>query len=132
MLEEEKKTLYAFEDQVEELTDRREWDLWWDWCRLRQKEVHYEERKTTLEVLADISFVVKGLVEIQKENIPSTETQVLESRVKLPKIEVPTFDGNALGWNQFWNSSKYPRILRPKLVMLKSSLTFDRPLRTAT
>ena len=61
-----------------------------------------EERRSTLEVLADISSVVKKLVEAQKEHKTSVDTRVLESGVKLPKIEVSTFDGNAPEWNLFW------------------------------
>ena len=60
------------------------------------------ERRTTLDVSADISSVVKGLVEAQKECSPSIETRVSETGVRLPKIEVTTFDGNVLGWNLFW------------------------------
>ena len=62
-----------------------------------------EERRTTLDVLADISSVVKGLVEAQKERSPSIETRVSETGVRLPNIEVPSFDGNVLGWNLFWD-----------------------------
>ena len=61
-----------------------------------------EKRRTTLDMLADISSVVKGLVEAQKEHSPSIETRVSETGVRLPKIEVPTFDRNVLGWNLFW------------------------------
>ena len=61
-----------------------------------------EERRTTLDVLADISSVVKGLVEAQKERSPSIETRVTETGVRLPKIKVSTFNGNVLGWNLFW------------------------------
>ena len=56
-----------------------------------------EKRRSTLDELAYISSVVKGLVEDLKERDPSIETRVSETGVRLPKIEMPTFDGNVLG-----------------------------------
>ena len=108
VLVEEQKTLDAFEDKMEELTDRLEVLMPPVGTEppvgltSSASEKSDEERRSTLEVLADISSVVKKLVEAQKEHKTSVETRVFESGVKLPKIEVPTFDGNALGWNLFW------------------------------
>ena len=102
-LEEEQKTLDAFEDQIEELTDRVELLMGPPVGLMPStSERRDEERRTTLDVLADITSVVKGLVEAQKERSPSIEAKVSESGVRPPKIEVPTFDGNVLGWNLFW------------------------------
>ena len=41
-------------------------------------------------------------MEAQKERSTSVETRVSETVVRLPKIEVPTFNGNVLEWNLFW------------------------------
>ena len=108
-LVEEQKTLDTFEDKVEELSDRVEVLVGPPVVMgppmglvPPESEKVDEERKATLEVLAGLSSVVKGLVEAQKEHKPSVETRPLESGVKLPKIEVPTFNGNILEWNLFW------------------------------
>ena len=108
-LVEEQKTLDTFEDKVEELSDRVEVLVGPPVVMgppmglvPPESEKVDEERRATLEVLAGLSSVVKGLVEAQKEHKPSVETRPLESGVKLPKIEVPTFNGNILEWNLFW------------------------------
>ena len=85
-LEEEQKTLDAFEDKIEELNDRLEL-LIGPPVRMEPpigmvpstSKRTDEERRTTLDVLADISSVVKGLVEAQKELSPSIETRVSET-----------------------------------------------------
>ena len=88
-----------------------------------------EERRTTLDVLPDISSIVKGLVEAQKERSPSSiETRVSETGVRLPKIEVPTFDGNVLGWNLFWEQFEVSADSKTHISDAEklSLLTFDR------
>ena len=40
-------------------------------------------------------------MEAHKDNGPSFQTRVPEPGVRLPKIEVSTFDGIVLGWNLF-------------------------------
>ena len=110
-LEEEQKTLDAFNDKIKKLNDHLELSIGPPMGMEppigmvpSRSERTDEERRTTLDMLADISSVVKGLVEAQKEHSPSIETtcRVSETGVRLPKIEVPTFDANVLGWNLFW------------------------------
>ena len=101
--------LDAFEDKIEELIDRLELlvgTLMGMGLPVRTRpfttERTDEERRTTLDVLPDIGFIVKGLVEAQKECGPSLETSAVETGVRIPKIEVPTFNGKVLEWNLFW------------------------------
>ena len=77
-LEEEQRTLDEFEDKSEELNDRLELLVGPPMgmkdpvgTRPFTSERTDEERRTTLDVLADICSVVKGLVEAQKERGPS-------------------------------------------------------------
>ena len=137
-LEEEQRTLDAFEDKIEELNDRLELLVGPPMgmeppvgTRPFTTERTDEERRTTIDVLADVSSVVKGLVEAQKEHGPSLETRAVETGVRIPKIEVPTFNGNVLEWNLFGSNLRFPSIPRFTSVMLRSLLTFDRQSRTA-
>ena len=103
-LEEEQKTLDAFKDIIEELNDRLELFIGLPMemgppigMVPSTSEKTDEEKRTTPDVLADISSVVKGLVEAQKERSPSIESKVSETGVRLPEIKVPMFDGNVFG-----------------------------------
>ena len=130
---------HAFEYKIEELNDRLELLVGPPMgmeppvgTRSVTSERIEEERRTTLDVLADISSVVKGLVEAQKQRGPSLETRAVETGIRLPKIEVPTFNGNVY-WNGncFGSNLKFPCIPRFTSVTLRRLLTFDRQSRTA-
>lgn len=58
--------------------------------------VHHSKLETAL---FDCSHKMKKLISSQPE---SAATGASGTGVKLPKIDVPTFDGNLLHWRQFW------------------------------
>ena len=52
------------------------------------------------KLLFDCSHLVKRLLNAQSGTVLSTPTST--KGTKLPKLEVPVFDGNILRWTQFW------------------------------
>ena len=63
-----------------------------------------EERGTTLErLLCDLSVSIKRLAgsEREKPTPPTSSESMGMSGIQLPKIKVPTFDGNILTWQIF-------------------------------
>ncbi len=54
----------------------------------------------------DLSLAIKKLL---RAHDPSSMPD--PSGVKLPKLDVPTFDGNILNWKTFWDNLMYPCIL---------------------
>ncbi len=91
----------------EELSDYKK-DLATLYDELLAKDVEDEDElfvlHSTLErSLSDISRKVKGsLVSIPTEGSPRSVTADGPG-VKLPKLDVPTFDGNIIHWKQFWD-----------------------------
>ncbi len=70
-----------------------------------------DSTKDLLTLLAEIENTLFGcchrtrkLLKICAESgsNPSTSVDTAGSGVKLPKFDVPTFDGNILHWKQFW------------------------------
>ena len=76
------------------------------------------------KLLFDCSYKIKKLL----GSLP-TVTPVVDSKgVRLPKLDVPTFDGNILNWTQFWEQFSVSVHDRPvlsdseKLVYLQHAL----------
>ena len=62
-------------------------------------------RETALDrTILDACLKIKGMLEATKP-IPSPSPPQ-GSGVKLPKIDVPTFDGKMLNWTTFWEQFK--------------------------
>ena len=64
-----------------------------------------EERGTRLErLLCDLSVTIKRLAgsKEEKPTPPTASGAMGMSGIQLPRIEVPTFDGNILSWRIFW------------------------------
>ena len=76
------------------------------WSVLNSDKLEDEElsiRQTKLaQKLFDCSLVVKSLLESNSPTPTPTSTPTHEG-IKLPKIDVPSFDGNILHWQTFWD-----------------------------
>ena len=58
----------------------------------------------TLEVeLSETASKVKGLLVATPSETSPPHTASDSSGLKLPKLDVPTFDGNIIHWKQFWD-----------------------------
>ena len=63
-----------------------------------------EKRRVTLEqLLYDVGIEVSRLAGSKEDKPPLATSGMTEmSRIKLPRIEIPSFDGNILNWRLFW------------------------------
>ena len=77
------------------------------------------------QALYDLDLKVKQLLHACKSSLPTPENT---TRVKLLNIDVPTFDGNILNWNTFWEQfevaihSKTQLTKAEKLAYLRNAL----------
>ena len=53
--------------------------------------------------LLDMQIQMQQLIDKQQQIQQQHEKQLSLSSVKLPKIEIPLFDGNKMKWIEFWN-----------------------------
>ena len=116
------KNLSAVRDKIKELSDGPE-----DVCRLKQHEEQLADYKKELahlqtqllsldisdkdelvvehsvlqDVLLNCSLKIKKLLLGTSTSSPSSDSSNNKG-VKLPKLDVPTFDGNILNWKCFW------------------------------
>ena len=86
-------------------------------------------------MIFNVCLKIKRMLEANKPNpLPPAPTPVVvqaplqASRIKLPKINVPTFDGNMLHWTSFWEQfevsvhSKDRLSVAEKLVYLRHAV----------
>ena len=91
-----------------------------------------EEESAIEKTLFDLNVKINRLrqeqAKFQEARSMSEKTKVPAAGVKLPKISVPSFDGNLLNWNTFWEQfvvaihSKEQLTDSEKLVYLRESL----------
>ena len=89
---------------------------------------------SALEVeLSDIASKVKGLLAAAPSETSPPHSNSDGPGVKLPKLDVPTFDGDIIHWKQFWDQfsvSVHDRTnLQHALKDGSATLTFRRELR---
>lgn len=60
------------------------------------EKAHFDESHTVKRLIASFS------IQATTPGKPVMSTSTVHKHSKLPKLEVPTFDGNVLHWQQFW------------------------------
>ena len=82
-----------------------------------------------LNRMLDMQTQMQQLVDKQQQIQQHHEKQLSKSSMKLPKIEIPLFDGNIMNWLEFWNcfevfiDSKETLSGAEKMYYLKNNLT---------
>ena len=69
----------------------------------KEEEDLLDKEATLRKALFNLSLQIKHLLH-DRPNSPSTKDN--GGRVKLPKIDVPTFNRNILHWTTFWEQFK--------------------------
>ena len=79
--------------------------LWWEKiASLDEDRPDLSDTEDALDkVLFKLSLQIKWLLNNTPSNVRCTSNA---SGVKLPRIDVPTFDGNIVNWSYFGSSSK--------------------------
>ena len=117
--------LMQFEEQVGNIRKDLS-DVICDLLSFQSEELDLLDEKDRLrKSLFQLSLQIKRLLQDRLSNPPTPES---ESCVNLPKIDVPTFDGNVLHWNTFWEQlevsihSKTHFMNEEKLTYLRQAL----------
>ena len=75
-----------------------------------------------------MKITISRLMEEMKEPNPKLVGMLLIATVNLPRIEVPTFDGNTVNWRPFWQQFQANVHSKPHL-RLRSDHIFEMHLK---